>query len=116
MRDIRNGLWPIALGVVFMLASTHTYGEEVYPEKEWVWGCQIRGRSVSGECVMWKFTKVGETENDVDTDEPRVLGFEPGNMPISRDGMPIWSRIRAPMWMKPGEVRIYEAATCKCSR
>ena len=111
---MRPGTWLIAISV--LLLTTQLMAEEVYPEKEWVWGCQIRGRSLSGDCAVRRFTKVGETENDVDTDEERVLGFEPGNVPITDDGEPVYSRIKAAFWLKPGEVRIWSAATCQCAR
>lgn len=113
----REIFWFCVIAVVFLLAMVgNARAEEVYPEKEWVWGCQIRGRTLSGDCVVRRFTKVGETENDVDTDEERTLGFEPGNLPIARDGQPIFSRIRASLFMTPGSVRLVSAAKCVCGK
>jgi hypothetical protein len=105
----------LILAVLYLTAAlAPAQADNVYPENEWVWGCQIRGRSLNGACITRQFTKVGEADNDVDTDDPRVLGFEPGNVPLNRDGKPVWSRLNLSLFMKPGEVRIKNASTCKC--
>lgn len=119
IRDLVWGLfWRAALiallfALLFCFAAA-AVAEEIYPEKEWVWGCQIKGRTMDGQCRMQRFTKVGETENDVDTDEPRVVGFVPGNVPISKSGKPIWSRIPASSFMNPGTVRLTNGTKCAC--
>lgn len=116
MRDIRRGLWLMAIGISMLCAATFVHAEEVYDQKEWVWGCQIKGRTLDGGCVLRKFTKVGETENDVDTDEERTLGFEPGNVPVTRDGKPVFTRIKSVLFLKPGETKLVSAAKCACGR
>lgn len=113
MKDIRRGLWLIAFGVTLFVAG-QLMAEEVRDEKEWVWGCQIRGRAVSGDCVMRRFTKVGEANNDVDTDEPQILGFEPGNVPVSRDGQPIFTRLLEVKFLPPGHTKLIGGAKCTC--
>ena len=113
MKQVRAGLWLIAVGIV-LFTGAQLFAEEIKDEKEWEWGCQIRGRSLAGECVMRKFTKVGEADNDVDTDEPQVLGFEPGNVPISKDGKPIFSRLKEYLFLKRGEVKLHSASKCQC--
>lgn len=116
MRDIRRGLWLMAIGILLLVGATFVHAEEVYPEKEWVWGCQIRGRTLSGDCVVRKFTKVGDADNDVDTDEEQVLGFEPGNVPVSRSGEPIWTRLKADRFLMPGHTKLVSGAKCSCGR
>lgn len=109
-------LWLVVLLVLTLAFSSIGKAEEIHPEKEWVWGCQIKGRSLEGGCVLYRFTKVGEVENDVDTDEPRVIGFEPGNVYVDSQGRPVWMRIPAKSFLQPGEVKLVSGAKCVCAR
>lgn len=114
MKQFRSGVWLVALGVWLLVGATYVHAEEVYDQKEWVWGCQIRGRALNGDCVVRKFTKVGNADNDVDTDEEQVLGFEPGNVPISRDGKPIFTRMKTNLFLSPKQTKIVLGAKCSC--
>ena len=115
--ETMNILKRLSAAIVLLgLLAFSVFAEEIREEKEWVWGCQIRGRTLDGNCVVRRFTKVGDADNDVDTDEEQVLGFEPGNVPIARDGQPIFSRLRSALFMKPGEVRLVSASKCSCSK
>lgn len=113
MKDIRRGLWLIAFGVILFVGA-QLIAEEVYDPKEWVWGCQIKGRTLDGNCVMTRFTKVGDADNDVDTDEPQVLGFQPGNVPVNKDGKPIFTRLLEVKFLRPGTVKLVSGAKCMC--
>lgn len=117
MRGLKRGLWLIAIGAWMLVGATYVQAEEVNDPKEWIWGCQIKGRTLDGGCALMRFTQVGDADNDVDTDVQRILGFEPGNLQISKiDGKPIWERINQDMFLKPGETRLYSAAKCTCAR
>ena len=107
-------LWLIVLFVLIIAFADIGKAEEIYPQKEWVWGCQIKGRSLEGGCVLRLFTKVGEADNDVDTDEPQILGFEPGNVEVNRKGQPIWMRIPARLFLRKGETKMMFASRCGC--
>lgn len=106
------------LAVLCMALGVATaYSEDVKDQKEWVWGCQIKGRTLDGGCALRRFTQVGDADNDVDTDVQRILGFEVGNLQISKiDGKPIWERINQDLFLKPGETRLYSATKCTCAR
>lgn len=99
-----------------ILFSLSLYAEEIREEKEWVWGCQIRGRTLAGDCAMRRFTKIGEADNEVDTDEPQVLGFEPGNVPVSKGGKPIFTRLLEKRFLRPSETKMVNGARCTCGR
>lgn len=103
----------IFLTLLYAVSCPRMDAEEIYPEKEWVWGCQIKGRTLEGECVVRLFTKVGEADSDVDTGEPRILGFEPGNVPIV-NGKPVWTRLPDKLFLKKGEIKMMFGAKCGC--
>lgn len=85
-----------------------------YPQKDWIWGCRIRGRTLEGNCLLTRFTKIGDADNNLDTDEPQILGFTPGNVKISRDGHIIPERIPEKLFLKPKEMKILGGAKCSC--
>lgn len=112
---MKKGFLLAVLCVVLGVTTAHT--EEIKDQKEWVWGCTIKGRTLDGGCALRRFTEVGDADPDTDTGAFRLLGFEPGNVVISKiDGQPIWMRINQDLFLKPGETRLYSAAKCTCAR
>jgi hypothetical protein len=87
----------VILSTLFLLAwmSPDADAEEVYAQKEWKPGRVVRAIDMDGRCVSRPFVIVGETENDRDTDEPRVIGFHSDNIVYDREQRIVWERIPA---------------------
>lgn len=85
---------------------------EIPGQDEWVEGGVIRGITLDRQCRIRPFTKVGIANDNPDDGKPQILGFEPGNVQISRNGEPIWERVYAYLFLKKGEAKMVNGVLC----
>jgi hypothetical protein len=78
--------------------------EEIYAQSQWKLGRLVRAIDMDGRCVARPFVVVGETENDVDTDGARVIGFHSDNIVYDREKRIVWERLPAERFAPPNTV------------
>src|SRR5690242_2647635 len=104
----------LILAVLFLLAlisPADVDAQEVQPQDQWVKGAVLLGRSNAGNCIAHPFVNVDEADDDPDTGEPQILGYEPGNVQTNRKGEVIWERVKQNLFAERN--RPFRNTTCK---
>lgn len=105
----------IALTFLCVMFALGAKAEDViYPEKEWVKGAVVVGVKNDGGCVYKPFVKTGDTNNNPDDDQPQILGYEPGNVMISKDGEVIWERVYEAQFIPLNKRKTVNGRVCAC--
>lgn len=82
MRDIRRGMWLIAVGISLFVA-----GQCLADEKGDVRGCYVTYLSGNGKFLYEPFLKVADKESPAEDGKSEVWGFRPWNLePPDREG------------------------------
>ena len=86
---------------------------DIENEKDWVKGAVVVAVTNSGGCLFKPFVKTGITEDNPDTGEPQILGYEPGNVIISKKGEVIWERVEERVFLPRGQAKVIRGRMCK---
>lgn len=80
MKDIRRGLWLIAIGVWMLVGATYVRADDVR-------GCMVSYFSQSGSYAFEPFLKVADKESMAEDGAPEIWGFRPWNLePPDKEG------------------------------
>lgn len=107
----------VILAAIYVAMCTKANAQETDEKddpKNWVKGGVVIGITNDGKCLFKPFIKVGDTENDPDTDKPQILGFSPGNVYIDRHGRMVWERVLEEVFIPLGRFKTIHGRMCKC--
>jgi hypothetical protein len=103
----------LLFGLILMV-SPFLYGEEV-KVTEVTKGCVVLYCSYSGSAVMKSFVKVADSEqDDADTDEPQIWGYDPSNVTKDKSGKIIFERVKEKQFIRRGGYKTQGACTAHC--
>lgn len=112
LRSFNEFTWALIIFFVLSIYAT-SVNAEVSPEKEWVKGCVVVGRTNSGSNLFRPFIKTGDTEDDPDTGEVQILGYEPGNV-IIKNGQVVWERVHEQVFIQLNKHKPVNGRPCGC--
>jgi len=106
----------VILAILFALAClspNDADAAEVKKGDEWVKGALVLGVSNAGNCVFAPFVMVGQADDDPDTGDGQILGYEPGDVRTDREGHIIWQRAAEAQFVKLGGLKSVKGRVCK---
>lgn len=111
---LRSILRKLSAAIVVMIFLSFTKASaEVRSRSEWVRGAIVIGVTNSGSCVYKPFVKVGDTEPD-DMGEAQILGFEPGNVQVGKNGEIVWERVYEKQFIRLHGFKSVNGRMCRC--